>query len=140
MANPTDVTKFEPTNFVDKLRDKMKQSMIDLIPEEQWNSMLKSELDNFFNDKTERGAYSHNTVPSEFKVAVRRIISEEVQKKVKDMLHSPEWEPYWKNNEMLAGEKIAELLKEYGAQILNAWLSGAIQDVVQRMRSHAGNY
>ncbi len=140
MADPTDVAKFEPTNFVDKLRDKMKQSMIDLIPEEQWNAMLKAELDSFFSDKTDRNAYSYNTVPSELKQVIRRILNEEIQKKVREMLHSPEWSAQWKNNEMIAGEKIAELLKEHGAQILNAWLAGAIQQVVTSMRSHSGSY
>lgn len=140
MADGQEVTKFEPINFVEKLRDKMKQSMIDLIPEEQWNTMLKAELDSFFSDKTDRNAYSYNTVPSELKQVIRKILNEEIQKKVRDMLHSPQWEAEWKNNEMVAGEKIMALMKEHGASILNAWLAGAIQQVVTNMRSHSGNY
>ena len=31
----TEVAKFDPTTYVDKVRDKIKQSLVDVIPDEQ---------------------------------------------------------------------------------------------------------
>ena len=39
----TEVTKFDPASYVDKVRDKIKQSLIDVIPDDQWNAMLRSD-------------------------------------------------------------------------------------------------
>ena len=32
----TEVAKFDPATYVDKVRDKIKQSLVDIIPDEQW--------------------------------------------------------------------------------------------------------
>lgn len=34
--------------FMDKVKDKIKNSFVDLIPEEQWDAMVQAEIDNFF--------------------------------------------------------------------------------------------
>ena len=63
----TEVTKFDPATYVDKVRDKIKQSLIDIIPDEQWNAMLKAEITMFFESRNERQSYGPDRkVPSDF--------------------------------------------------------------------------
>lgn len=41
----------EPINFMDKIKEKIKNSFIDLVPEETWDKMVQQEIDNFFEAK-----------------------------------------------------------------------------------------
>lgn len=135
----TPLTKFDPASYIDKLRDKMKQSMIDIIPDEQWDLMLKSEIDAFFTDKVERGSYSQpdRKVPSAFKQAAQKVLEEECKKRVAAMLQEPEWAGYWSGQKTIAGTKIGEMVQAHGAQIMTKWIEAAVQQVVSDIRFSA---
>jgi hypothetical protein len=134
MAEEKEVATIQSANFVDKLRDRMKQTMIDLIPETQWNSMLKNEIDSFFSDKTNRHAYGNETTPSEFKVAVRKVLTEEIQRKVREMLSSEEWSEYWNGMEQMTGEKLGEFIQANGRLILDNWVKGLVANILQSVK------
>src|SRR3990172_11233815 len=120
----TEVTKFDPATYVDKVRDKIKQSLIDVIPDEQWNTMLKAEISGFFEHRTERDRWGGNetTIKSEFHKIVRTVIEEETKKRVRELLNSPEWTSYWDGTKKQAGEEIARIARENGAMIFSKWL------------------
>lgn len=130
----TDVAKFDSAGYVDKVRDKIKQSLIDVIPDEQWNAMLKAEIEAFFKSKPTPAHYGGGEQPSEFRRIVMSVIEEETKKRVHDMLSSPEWTSYWDGNKQKAGEEIARLARENGAMILAKWLESAIAQVVDSIR------
>lgn len=132
----TDVAKFDPATYVDKVRDKVKQSLIDVIPDEQWNAMLKAEISSFFENKRERLSYSHEVreTPSEFHKIVKAVVEEETKKRVRDMLSTPEWSSYWDGTKQQAGEEIARIARENGAAILAKWLEAAIGQVISGIR------
>lgn len=132
----TEVAKFDPSTYVDKVRDKIKQSLVDVIPDEQWNTMLKAEISAFFESRRERNHYSNEMreIPSEFRRIVLNVIEEEVKRRVRDMLNGPDWTAYWDGNKLEAGEQIAKLARENGAFILAKWLEGAIAQVIEGIR------
>ena len=130
----TEVTKFDPASYVDKVRDKIKQSLIDVIPDDQWNVMLKAEIEGFFKSKTYSQYGEQREQPSEFRRIVLGVLEEEVKKRVRDMLASAEWSSYWDGNKQQAGEEIARIARENGAAILAKWLEAAIGQVIASIR------
>jgi len=131
----SEVTKFDPSSYVDKVRDKIKQSLIDVIPDDQWNAMLRAEIEGFFKSKTTSSHYGEREQPSEFRRIVLSVLEEDVKSRVKTMLNSPEWSTYWDgNNKLKAGEEIARLARENGAAILAKWLESAIAQVLAQIR------
>lgn len=132
----TEVAKFDPATYVDKVRDKIKQSLIDIIPDEQWNAMLAAEIAGFFKEQVVPGNGYHttSTKPSEFHRIVLTVLEEDTKRRVKDMLASPEWSSYWDGNKQKAGEEIARIARENGAAILAKWLEAAIGQVIDGIR------
>jgi len=129
-----EVTKFDPASYVDKVRDKIKQSLIDVIPDDQWNVMLKTEIETFFKTKTFSHYGEQREQPSEFRRIVASVIEDETKKRVRDMLNSPEWSSYWDGTKQQAGEEIARIARENGAAILAKWLEAAIGQVISNIR------
>lgn len=132
----TEVAKFDPTTYVDKVRDKIKQSLIDIIPDEQWNAMLSAEISGFFKEQVVPGnGYRETTTkPSEFRRIVLTVIEEETKKRVRDMLASAGWSSYWDGSRQQTGEEIARIARENGAAILAKWLEAAIGQVISGIR------
>jgi hypothetical protein len=132
----TEVAKFDPATYVDKVRDKIKQSLVDVIPDEQWNAMLKAEISSFFESRKERSTYNHEVreYPSEFRRIVNSVVEEETKRRIRDMLATPEWSSYWDGTKHKAGEEIARIAQESGQEILAKWLEAAIGQVISNIR------
>lgn len=129
-----EVAKFDPTSYVDKVRDKIKQSLIDVIPDDQWNAMLKTEIEAFFKTKTYTHYGEQKEQPSEFRRIVANVIEEETKTRVRAMLIGPEWTSYWDGTENLAGLEIVRIARENGAAILAKWLEAAIGQVIDGIK------
>ncbi len=130
----TEVTKFDPATYVDKVRDKIKQSLIDVIPDEQWNAMLRAEISGFFENRVTTRYGEQTTHPSEFRRIAAVVIEEETKRRVREMLSGPEWASYWDGTRQQAGEEIAKIARENGAAILAKWLEAAIGQVISNIR------
>ena len=132
----TEVAKFDPATYVDKVRDKIKQSLVDVIPDEQWNVMLKAEISSFFESKTATDRWSNEakTKPSEFRRLVSVVLEEETKARIRAMLNGPDWTSYWDGTRQQAGEEIAKLARDNGAAILAKWLESAISQVISSIR------
>jgi hypothetical protein len=129
----TEVTKFDPNSYVDKIREKIKQSLVDVIPDDQWNTMLRAEIASFFEVK-KHGYHDGSPKPSEFQRIVSMAVEEETKKRVLAMLNSSEWTGYWEGNKMRAGEEVARIVRENGAAIMAKWMESAIAQIIDRMR------
>jgi hypothetical protein len=131
MVDDKAVVKFEAANYVEKLRDRMKQSMVDLIPDDQWEALLRQEVASFFEDREER-EYGGQTkrAPSAFKRALLQVLEEESKKRLREMLATPEWSSYWEGTKLAAGEQVKDLIRKHGAEIMTKWIESAVQQVV----------
>lgn len=131
-----EIVTFDTSAYVDKLREKIKQSMLDVIPDEQWNALAKTELEKFFKPK--RVAYSGDTTPSEFEIVVKKVVEEHTMKFVRELLTRPEWASKWDAELQAPGlaEQIGKLMEQHGPKILNAWIGqafgGIVSDIVAR--------
>lgn len=127
------VVKFDPTAYVEAIRNKIKDALVGMIPDEQWNAMLEQQIKAFTQPKVDGSGYHQRTVPSELDSIINRILTEEVTKRVREMLLSPEWQPRWAGIFRIAGEAVGKVAAENGAAIINAWLAQAVQDFVSRI-------
>lgn len=128
-----EIVKFDPGSYVEKLREKVKAALVDVVPDEQWDAMIKGEIDGFFKDKEVREYGSARTIPSAFKQVAERLIRDEAEKMVKDMLQAPEWQGYWVGQKMVAGASVQAFLKEHSGEIIERWIGGAIQQVISTL-------
>lgn len=88
--------KLEPTQFVDKLRERIKGTLGELIPDDQWDAMMKSEVDRFFNSRVEGRDYNRREIPSGFTEIVQAEIGSYVKVRVQKYLaEDPGWEQKW---------------------------------------------
>lgn len=57
MADDTAIEKFDPSKLMDGVRDRIKATFVSMIPDAQWEQLVKAECDKFFNlEDTYRGS------------------------------------------------------------------------------------
>lgn len=144
----TEINKAKPFSAekaVDAIRERIRGALADLIPDEQWDTLIRAEVKDFLEDRTvERNSYRdtyHQTVPAGFKRLVREELTTETKNRLKTFFDSPEWTAQWENrpghqggSHYVASEEVKRLVLESSGQIISSVLSQAIQNVVTNMR------
>jgi hypothetical protein len=131
------IEPFNPQSYAEKLRDKIKSALVDIVPDEQWERLIKAEIETFFRSTTRdtRSYQWTETVPSDFQSVTRRILTEEACKRVKEMLNEPEWTSVWADGRVLAGQKITDILVANAGPILAAWVGQSFQMAVDQFKN-----
>lgn len=120
-----EIKKFDANEAMKSVREKIKDSFVSLIPDEQWNEMVKKELDEYFKQREEGSGY--RTYASMFTKDVHSILSEEVKVKVKEYL-STNFNAVWYNNGVpVCNEKVEEIITKNAGKILSDMIGGTIQ-------------
>lgn len=109
-------------DFNDKIKQHLQDAIIQLIPSEKWDEMIKAQVDNFI------------------KVDLPRLVNELAREKfksiIKDALNASKWNAtYNKQGQRIAGEAIVDLLKNNGNEILRGLFGGIIQDIAQQLKN-----
>lgn len=106
--------KIDPTVFADRLRDRIRSTLGDLIPEEQWNALMRAEVDRFFNEKREGSGYHERRYPSDFAAIVQEAIGQHVRERVKAYLdNDPEWKKKWDGHDFTGiPAKLEEMIEK----------------------------
>jgi len=132
------IQKFDPATLMQGIKDRIKSEFVSLIPDEQWNEMIKKETENFFREK-ETG-YSNRTYASDFAILVRDELRKEAQKRLVDYLNSPEFNVmYGEYGQPIASQKVKELLIDNAGLVLQNMFGGMfsllISDFSQQLRN-----
>ena len=64
----SEVQKFDPAQLMQGVRERVKATFVSLIPDEQWEQMIKKECDDFF---TRNSRYSDYNAASPFSILCR---------------------------------------------------------------------
>ena len=80
----TEVAKFDATEALKSVKERIKDAFVSLIPDEQWNEMVKKEVDSFFEIKED--GYGQRLRSSSFTHTVHSYLQEEVKIRVKEYL------------------------------------------------------
>lgn len=131
----TEITKFNPSDYVDAIKSKIKSAIVDAIPEAMWNDLIKAEIKKMFEPTIVPGRYGERdtTGPSEFTRTVMDVFKDKLRAHVKDVLESPEWHAQWEGTKAQAGELLGKLLVENAGSIISGWLGSAFSHIISSM-------
>ena len=119
-------TQFDPNNPLALIKDKIKDAYVSLIPEEQWDEMVKREIDEYFKI-TETNTYNNNRLStSNFRRDVVSVLQEETIKRTKEYLDR-NFNIVWDSNGI---PKCNELIEEMITKNSGKILSNMIGDIV----------
>jgi hypothetical protein len=79
-----EIKKFDVNEAMKNVKDKIKDAFVNLIPDEQWNEMVKKEIDLYFQQKEER--YDNRNYTSNFTKDVHSVLQQEVKDRTKQYL------------------------------------------------------
>lgn len=126
---------FDSSAAVNAIRDRIRGAMLDIIPDEQWDALIKAEMHAFMNDTVEQRAYGESaTRLAGFKRIVRELLEEDAKKRLTALLTSSEWTGQWMGGDQQTSEAVKKYITANAGEILNAWVGVAVQRVIQQMQ------
>lgn len=132
----SELTKFNPQDIMQGVRDKIKASFVELIPEEHWNQMVQTEVDSFFQKNIKLDQYdSRNRYVSSFEMMLNAELKKFAEEKIKEYLNGPEFQQEWGNH---GGPKVSaglsKIIVENSGAILTEMIGGILQMKLQQAR------
>jgi hypothetical protein len=141
-AMSEEIEKFDPSTLADKVRERIRNSLADLIPEEQWTKLIETSTKSFFEETYEKRGYGNERtrVPSGLETMVVAELKIHVIAELKKFFNSPEWADKWDapgngTSAIKASEAIRKMVIDNSDVILGNVLGAAIQSVVQQIRT-----
>ncbi len=124
-----EIKKFDPNAAMASVKEKIKDSFVSLIPDEQWNDMVKKEIDSYFAMKEE--GYGERGRSSSFTKEVHSCLQDEVRSRVKDYLLQ-NFNSVWSNNGIpVCNEKIEEFITANAGKVLSDMIGGMMSMALQ---------
>lgn len=116
------VEKFDPQKLAGKLRERMRDSIADLMSAEDWDKLVRAELNTFFVPK--RGSYGHQE-PSVFTTILREEFEAEARARIKDCMAK---DATWQATAFTTlPEKLDRMVAENLPAIVKAIIEGAVE-------------
>ncbi len=117
------------------LRDKIRLSLADAIPDDVWQQMIHKEIDDFMMPKT-RTPQQRDCQFSDFQVLVRRELEEECRSRIKALLASSEWTSHWNGQQQVTSQFVQDFFRENATHIVQSFLAQSFQNVLDQVRNH----
>ena len=124
--------KYDPAKLIETVRERIRDTYVSLIPEEQWTQMVKKEVDSFFAIK-EQG-YHNKNMTSTFQQVVYNELelkAKEIAKQYFNSISNHEWN----NGQVCPGEFVKQLFAEKSGEILLNVLGGMVQCAINNAPS-----
>lgn len=119
------IQKFDPTSAMVTIKEQIKNTFANLIPEEQWEAMVKKEIDSYFEERAE--VYDTRGRSSTFTKDVHSLLAEEVKSRTKVYLTGPDFQPTWISNGIpTCNIKVEEMITKNAGKILSDMIGGTI--------------
>ncbi|MAG67100.1 MAG: hypothetical protein CMK74_14720 [Pseudomonadales bacterium] len=125
----TDIIK--PEDLTNILRDKVRASFMELIPDEKWDEMVNAEWTAFFSEK-QSDHYPYNKEPSRFRYMIRNEMSRQVMEKIKPLLHQKvnecqDWNVH-------ADEALNAIVAGAGDAVMKGFVKGLVQHITLELQ------
>ena len=121
------VEKFDPSKLMDGVKDRIKSTFVSLIPDGQWEQMVKNEIDDFIN-KRKKSSWSQET-ESKFSILVHETIAMILKDKIKKQLEEFIGNRY--------DEKITpaldKLIKENAESLISGMMGNMLRNAISLM-------
>lgn len=127
-----EIEKFDPSTLMQGVKDRIKATFVSLIPDDQWDQMVKKEVDDFFRESN--SGYDNRRYTSEFKIVVWKVLEEEAKIKIKGVLANPEFQTTYNGNKQELSKTIQDAIVAKAPEIFMQAIQGSIAYAVQQMR------
>jgi hypothetical protein len=123
----TEINQFDASQAMASVKERIKDAFVSLIPDEQWEQMVKKEVASYFDVKTE--GYTRGQ-SSDFTQDVHRVLKEEVDKRVKEYLQS-NFTTVWDQNGLAkCNQKVEEIITKNAGKVLADMIGGSMQTML----------
>ena len=120
-----EIKTFDATEALKSVKERIKDSFVSLIPEAQWNEMVKKEVDK----QEER--YINTNYSSNFTKDVHSVLQEEVKERIKEYLAANFSDIWYDNGIPICNSKVEEMITKNAGKILTDLIGGTIQMAIQ---------
>jgi len=127
----TEIKPFKTDDVLEKIKDKIKATFVDLIPEDHWNMMIKRVVDDWMQPKD--GGYN-KVRQSDFMQTVRAELNTYAKDKIKSVLKEYE-EHGWVDGKQAVNDQIKKMIIENSGDILANAIGHMVQMTVNNLRS-----
>lgn len=132
------VEKFDPSTLMQGVKDRIKATFVSLIPDAQWEQMVKTEVDGFF--KTRESGYNYKSQVSDFTFLVNACLQEECKKRMTEYLTSDDFITNYTNNGVpVVTEKVKQLIVENSGEILASMMGGVFSAMLMDFKNKMRN-
>lgn len=123
------IQKFDANQAMENVREKIKDTFVSLIPDQQWKEMVEKEVNSYFKETEER--YDTRNYSSRFTKDVHSCLKEEVEKRTKEYLQTEFSNTWWDNGVPKCNEKVKEIIINNSGEILAQMIGGYMQANLQ---------
>lgn len=127
----TEIQKFDPSQLMQGVRDRIKATFVSLIPDAQWEQLCQKEIDEFFNPKREYGNYKDI---SSFSKVCSEVLHDITKDQVQRALEKYE-STIWNNNELVVNDLLKESLLKNASELFAAMVGSQVQRVILEMKN-----
>ena len=120
------VKPFDANDALKSVKDRMKDSFVTLIPDEQWEQMIKKEIDSYFQAES-IDSYNRKYI-SKFSEDVHVLLQQEAQGRVKKYMNE-NFQAAWdcRGNE-ICGKIVKEIILNNSGELLKNMIGGIIHN------------
>lgn len=118
-----EVTKFDPAVLMQPVKDRIREEFSSLIPDEAWQSMIKTELDKFLKDELPK------LIRSEIEVLAK--------KEIEKVLNGDYWRESWGvSGSRQTSEAVKNMIRDNMPEIITGIIGRAMGDLISQLRSN----
>lgn len=134
----TQIEPYNPQAIMQGVKDRIKATFVNLIPDEQWEEMVKKEVDDFFlaTKTTEENSWGNKYQKhSTFGKMVEYELQAECKKRLMDYLASPDFEQKWENNgQVIMSETVKNMVIENSGAIIANFFGNMLSTAFSSLR------
>jgi hypothetical protein len=121
-----------------KVEAKIRDSFVELVPEEQWQAMVQSALERFTHRNHKVGYASSD--PSPFDKMVHEAIKKQFVKKIEEELQKPDYfEGPWATFGPTPGDAVKNILRDLAPELVALLMGSVVQEATNKMRTALQN-
>ncbi len=128
-----EITEYNPDQVMQNVRDKIKATFADLIPDEHWNKLIENEINVFIKSSEDRYG---NKAHSELRILVHEEARAFCKEKIKEILKEDErFQGYYDKdgNYKSVSEALEKILVKRAPEIFFDIISGAVGEIISNM-------
>lgn len=130
------IKAFEVNDATKELKSKMQLAFAALIPEEQWDELLKAEFEKFIKPQYKQGYHNREKHPSKLSVLAQSCINDMFKEKIEESLKSGNWTGYtdWvegKGSVYMVSDAVEEYLNKHKEEFVEIALKQLIGHTIQ---------